>query len=64
MRCPVGGLTPPITLKPYPGATEATLPEVHTCTRDMHVAPWRCKLVVAERLHMALEFGGDGFNKE
>ena len=53
-----------IKLLPYPDASEATLPEVHTCTRDMHLPPYTYPYQVTERLHKLLEHSDGGFNKE
>ena len=53
-----------IKLLPYPDAGEATLPEVHTCTRDMHLPPYAHRHQVADRLYKLLEHSDGGFNKE
>ena len=53
-----------IKLLPYPHASEATLPEVHTCTRDLHLPPYSHRHVVADRLHTLLAHSDGGFNKE
>lgn len=53
-----------IKLLPYPEAGDATLPEVHTCTRDMHLPSYVSSLQVADRLLLALAHSDGGFNKE
>lgn len=53
-----------IKLQPYPDAGEATLPEVHTCTRDMHLPPYTHRHQITDRLHKLLEHSDGGFNKE
>ena len=60
---PVGGLSPKIKLCLYEDATEQTLPEVHTCTRELHMPEYSSSEKLQERLLYVLRgHRSDGFH--
>ena len=63
---PIGGLRAEdkIRLRLYgPEEDDATLPETHTCTRELHLPNYSGAAVLREKLFYALAHGGDGFHK-
>ena len=62
---PVGGLREnKIRLRLYgPDIDDHTLPETHTCTRELHLPNYSSAAVLREKLLLALSHGGDGFYK-
>ena len=45
-------------------ADDATLPEIHTCTRELHLPNYSNARVLKTKLLLALEHATDGFQKE
>ena len=43
---------------------DETLPETHTCTRELHLPNYSSVAVTREKLLLALAHAGDGFYKE
>ena len=60
---PAAGLKEKIRLRHYDVGT-ANLPEVHTCTGELHLPPYASAEQLRERLLLALEHRGDGFQNE
>ena len=60
---PAAGLKEKIRLRHYDVGT-ANLPEVHTCTSELHLPPYASAEQLRERLLLALEHRGDGFQNE
>ena len=52
---PCGGIDPKISLKLYMGATDADLPVVHTCSREMHLQPYSSREILRAKLLKAVE---------
>jgi hypothetical protein len=63
--CPIGGLrADPIKLRLFgPELDDDSLPEVHTCTREVHLPNYSSYDVLKEKLLLALEHEDDGFGK-
>lgn len=63
---PIGGLHEhKIRLRLYgPEVDDETLPETHTCTRELHLPNYSCAAVLRKKLLLALDHSGDGFLKE
>ena len=61
---PCGGLKDPITLKLYEGADEHDLPNVHTCTHEIHLPSYTSREQLRRKLLLAVEHRHDGFNIE
>ena len=61
---PCGGLKDPITLKLYEGADEHDLPNVHTCTHEVHLPPYATREQLRAKLLLAVEHRHDGFQIE
>jgi len=61
---PCGGLKDPIILKLYEGADENDLPNVHTCTHEVHLPPYASRAQLRAKLLLAVEHRHDGFNIE
>ena len=61
---PCGGLGDrKIHLCYYVGASDETLPEVHTCTRELHLPAYTSRQAMHRALCLALEHRLDGFHK-
>ena len=60
---PAAGLKEKIRLRHYDVGT-ANLPEVHTCTSELHLPPYASAEQLRGRLLLALEHRGDGFQNE
>lgn len=58
---PPGGLTDRIKLRPYRDVDLQTLPETHTCSRELHLPSYESLVQLQERLLLALEHRQDGF---
>ena len=62
---PAGGLEDKIRLRLYgPEPDDETLPETHTCTRELHLPNYSCPSVLREKLLLALSHGATGFYKK
>jgi len=63
---PIGGLREgKIALRLYgPEVDDSTLPETHTCTRELHLPNYPSAAILGEKLTLALQHIGDGFHKE
>ena len=63
---PVGGLREnKIRLRLYgPDVDDATLPETHTCTRELHLPNYSNATTLRSKLLLALSHASDGFLKE
>ena len=61
---PCGGLKDPITLKLYESADEHDLPNVHTCTHEVHLPPYATREQLRAKLLLAVEHRHDGFQIE
>jgi len=61
---PCSGLKDPITLKLYAEADENDLPNVHTCTHEVHLPAYRSRAQLREKLLKAVEHRHDGFQIE
>lgn len=63
---PVGGLKDEkVRLRLFgPEPDDSTLPEVHTCTRELHLPNYSSLEVLREKVVLALEHAEDGFGKE
>jgi len=63
---PVGGLREnKIRLRLYgPEEDDRTLPETHTCTRELHLPNYTSAATLRSKLLLALEHATDGFQKE
>ena len=62
---PTGGLRDKIRLKLYgPEPDNNTLPETHTCTRELHLPNYSSAQVLRAKLGVALEHVDDGFLKQ
>ena len=63
---PVGGLRDhKICLRSYgPESDDVTLPETHTCTREVHLPHYSSEGVLREKLLLALDHAADGFHKQ
>ena len=61
---PCGGLKDPITLKFYESADEHDLPNVHTCTHEVHLPPYATREQLRAKLLLAVEHRHDGFQIE
>tara|TARA_B110000046_G_C12681660_1_gene268802 strand:- start:377 stop:529 length:153 start_codon:yes stop_codon:yes gene_type:complete len=46
-----------------PEIDDETLPETHTCTRELHLPNYSSARVLREKLLLALDHGADGFLK-
>lgn len=47
-----------------PEVDDSTLPETHTCTRELHLPNYSSAAILSEKLTLALQHIGDGFHKE
>ena len=61
---PCGGLKDPITLKLWAGRDDSDLPNVHTCTAEVHLPAYSSRSVLRAKLLQAVEHRHDGFNIE
>ena len=61
---PCGGLKDPITLKLWEGRDDNDLPNVHTCTAEVHLPAYSSRSVLRAKLLQAVEHRHDGFNIE
>ena len=61
---PCGGLKDPITLKLWEGRDDNDLPNVHTCTAEVHLPAYSSRSVLRAKLRQAVEHRHDGFNIE
>ena len=62
---PFGGLRDnKINLRLYEGSDDATLPETHTCTHELHLPGYSSPEQLRDRLLLALSHIDDGFWKE
>ena len=61
---PCGGLKDPITLKLFEGRDDNDLPNVHTCTAEVHLPAYSSRSVLRAKLLQAVEHRHDGFNIE
>ena len=61
---PCSGLKYLITLKLYAEADENDLPNVHTCTHEVHLPAYRSRGQLREKLLKAVEHRHDGFQIE
>ena len=61
---PCGGLKDPIVLKLYSQADENDLPNVHTCTHEVHLPAYSSREQLKEKLLRAVEHRHDGFHIE
>ena len=61
---PAAGLKEKIRLRHYDTTCSSHLPEVHTCTSELHLPPYASAEQLRERLLLALEHRGDGFQNE
>jgi hypothetical protein len=62
---PLGGMrSNPIKLRLYRGVDEDTLPETHTCTRELHVPAYSSSALFHTKLFLALAHRNDGFQNE
>lgn len=63
---PAGGLRETkISLRLYgPEVDDSTLPETHTCTRELHLPNYSCTAVLQAKLLLALQHTADGFHKQ
>ena len=62
---PFGGLRDnKIKLRLYEGSDDATLPETHTCTHELHLPSYSSPEQLRDRLLLALSHIDDGFWKE
>ena len=43
---------------------DVTLPETHTCTRELHLPNYSCAAIMREKLLQALDHAADGFQKQ
>ena len=48
----------------YEGVSEESLPEVHTCARELHLPPYSSGELLREKLLMALDHLTDGFQNK
>jgi hypothetical protein len=63
LRCVVPGENK-IRLRLYgPEPDDETLPETHTCTRELHLPNYSSPAVLSAKLLHALEHASDGFQK-
>jgi len=53
-----------IRLKLYEGVGDETLPEVHTCSRELHLPPYASAQQLREKLLLALDHLADGFQNK
>ena len=61
---PAGGLDDKIRLRLYgPELDDETLPETHTCTRELHLPNYSSPAVLRDKILLALAHGADGFYK-
>ena len=58
---PCGGLKDQINLKLFLGADEEDLPNVHTCTHELHLPAYRNREQLRTKLLQAVEHRHDGF---
>ena len=61
---PCGGLKDPITLKLWEDRDDNDLPNVHTCTAEVHLPAYSSRSVLRAKLLQAVEHRHDGFNIE
>ena len=63
---PVGGLREnKIRLRLYgPDEDDVTLPETHTCTRELHLPNYSSADTLGKKLLLALDHAADGFQKQ
>ena len=61
---PCNGLKDPIILKHYVGANFNDLPNVHTCTHEVHLPPYQNREQMRCKLLKAVEHRHDGFHIE
>ena len=61
---PCGGLKEPIILSLYEDADETDLPNVHTCTHEIHLPPYESREQLRSKLLKAVEHRHDGFQIE
>jgi hypothetical protein len=58
---PCGGLKEPIVIDLFVEANGDSLPEVHTCTQEVHLPPYLNREQLQEKLLRAIEHRHDGF---
>ena len=61
---PCGGLKDPILLRLYDQAGDNDLPNVHTCTHEVHLPAYSSRMQLKEKLLRAVEHRHDGFHIE
>jgi len=61
---PCNGLKEPILLKHYPERGANDLPNVHTCTQEVHLPPYESREQLRSKLLKAVEHRHDGFQIE
>ena len=61
---PCNGLKEKVTLKLYAEADEDALPNVHTCTHELHLPAYRSREQLRKKLLKAVEHRHDGFQIE
>lgn len=61
---PCGGLKEPIVLRLWADGEDDDLPNVHTCTHEVHLPAYSCKERLRTKLLMAVEHRHDGFQIE
>jgi len=61
---PCGELKQKVRLCVYEGACDGDLPEVHTCTYEIHLPRYSCCEQLRSKLMLAVEHRGDGFHNE
>ena len=61
---PCGGLKEPILLRHFEGANDDDLPNVHTCTHEIHLPSYTSREQLRRKLLKAVEHRHDGFNIE
>lgn len=59
---PCGGLKKKISLRHFPGRSDDDLPNVHTCTPELHLPAYTSRARLRQKLRTAfIEHGADGF---
>ena len=61
---PCNGLKDKIKLKLYPDRSDVDLPNVHTCTYEVHLPPYSSREKLQEKLMLAVDHRHDGFGIE
>ena len=59
---PCSGLKERVTLKLWPGADDSDLPNVHTCTHEVHLPAYTSRERMREKLLLAVAHRNDGFH--